>query len=734
MRNSTPSRINGKAINSAKAAASWLALGIAPVPLVAGTKRPKGEDKGSGKRDATGWNLLRVTEETLGHFFKRGDNIGGLWGEPSGWVIDVDLDTPEAIIASRIFLPETYMYGRAGAVASHYLYRCENAQTRKYQTKEIGTIVEIRSTGTQSVLPPSLHPSQERYRIDHDVPIETIGIKDLEERVRQLAAAALCAYYYPDKGSRHDFIHALTGSLLWKGWQDAEIRRFMKAVCAAGGSNDHERADRDGSIENTIEHFKKGDRIQGWPSLSAFMPGMELDALKKWLAFSKMPDNSVVAPDMIEAEAIPQIKGSLLELPGLVGRIAAWASKQSYTKQPLFEIATGLMSVALASGNKYVVAGWRTPLQPYIMMLAPTASGKESASDLCMEIAAKIGLQNAIVSGFQSFHSLLDVLSKPPHTICWHWDEAARKLRTAGRAQGGPDYQVLTYLLQLYGKANKTVAGLPGRKTAIEAIDRPFFTVLAAAQPSQLLEAITTSDLSLGLINRFLLLDAGSEMARTNETRDNTFPAAIERELAAMQKVRPRPIDAAKGIDGFIHIGYETQEAYEIFNDFQVAAREWAAKEQGQGEMWGRANQNALIYAGIVAVGVNPKRPMITVEVAQWAVEFVSWSVERWIARIDQSASRSVTEAASKSIERMIRGVRELAMHCRTNREGELVAKGKMPRAMITRLSRHLKAKDLDDVLASLILADIIGTSDEQGIESYWVKQTGRKVIRLTMG
>lgn len=714
MSNRTPLRVSGKAVNSAHHAAAWIKdYGVIPVPLYPKSKKPKGE-KGKGLK---GWTDLRVTVDTASQFFSPNDNIGGLWGEPSNWIVDIDLDIDEAARAARILLPETLMYGRKSSPGSHYLFRCENAVTRQYSSKEIGMIAELRSTGAQSVLPPSIHPCGERFRFEHETEIAEIGLKTLESKMKLIAAAATIAHYYPNKGARHNYVHAVCGALLWSGWETAPIKEFMKAVFLAGRDSDEEMEDRNGSVKNTIEHFKKGDRVSGWPSLSEHMPGLDMINLKKWLNLSnRVPDNSEVAPDSIEAEHIPDIKPKLLSIPGLVGDIAKWASKQSYTKQPLFDIATGLLSVALASGNRYVVAGWNTPLQPYIMMLAPTASGKEFAMELVMDIATRIGLKNNVFSGFQSFHSLLDILAKPPHTLCWHWDEAARKLRTAGRSQGGPDYQILTYLLQLYGKANKTVPGLPGRKNAIEAIDRPFFTVLAAAQPSQLLEAITASDLSLGLINRFLLLDAGHEMARTNEFRDDTFPSAISTAIEAMQKIKP------KGGE-FIEVGFDGQESYEIFNDFQVAARESAAKEEGKGEMWGRANQNALLYAGIVAVGINPKLPKITQEIAQWAVEFVSWSVERWIIRIEQSSSRSVTEQASKNIERLIRSAKGLKHLCKNDREVSMIEKGKMPRALLTRLTRHLKARDLDDVITSLIMSDLIGTSEELGVDCYWIKQ-----------
>lgn len=723
--NTTPKTAERKVVSDApKHARQWLAnYGIRTVPLVPRTKKPRGED---GTANAANWNKLRITKLTIDDWFRPNDNIGGLWGEPSNWVIDIDLDCPESLIASQYYLPKTYTYGRAGAPASHFLYRCEGAITRKYQSRQMGTIVEIRSSGTQSVLPPSIHPSGERYKSFNKGDIAEIRWGNLDNRIKKLAAVGLASKYYPDKGARHDFVHAMTGALLWARWSDDDVRRFMQALIAC--QSDGETKDRDGSVENTILHYHKGDNVQGWPSLSAFMPGQDLMLLQKWVGSKNMPDNSEVAPDTVAAEPAPRMKDRLFEVPGLVGRIAKWAGRISYAKQPLFEIASGLMSVALASQNKYLVAGYNTPLQPYLMLLAPTASGKDSAMEAVMQIAARVGLKNNIVSGMQSYHAMLDVLSKPPHVLCWHWDEAARKLRTAVRSQGGQDYQILTYLLSLYGKGNKTVPGMPGRKSSIEAIEHPFFTVMAAAQPNQLLEAISASDMSMGLVNRFLLLDAGSELARTNDMRSTIFPSAITDGLKALGDTKPPPLDPGSSeSDGFIRVNFENQEAFEIFADFEVAAREWGHKEEGNGEMWGRANQNALIYAGIVAVGCNAKKPLISIEIAQWAVEFVTWSVERWIQRIEQSSSRSVTEAASKSVERLIRGVRNFKHLAKHGREQKLVLDGKMPRSMLTRMSRHLRSRDLDDVLAQLCLADLIGASDEDGIDCYWAKQVVRQ-------
>lgn len=708
---SLPGKVDAPAI-----ARRWLSLGLMPIPLQPRSKKPKGE-----KGNATGWNKLRITEELVDRFFERGDNVGALWGEPSGWVVDVDLDTEESCAAARVLLPETFIYGRDSAPHSHYLYRCEGIATTKFQTKDAGTFVEIRSTGVQSVLPPSRHPSGEFYKVWNDTDFTQINRQNLGRLARLVAGAGLAATYYPTKGSRHDYVHALCGALLWNGWKDEDVKKFMKAVGEAAQEKDKAQSERDYTVENTIEHFKAGDRVAGWPTLSQWVPGQELTALKKWLEIDKY-QREEEPPEEVLTQRKVEVDRRLLEVPGLVGEIAQWASLRAFSQQPLFNLAAGLAAVAFASGNRYLVDSFDTPLQPYLLLLAPTASGKEAAMDSVFEIARRIGQGNSVFQGFQSYHALLDRLTKPPSTAVWLWDEAARKLKSAGKSQGGQDYQILTYLLSLYGKGNSYIAGLPGRKATIEPIEHPFFSVVAAAQPGQLVEAITESDISLGLINRFILLDAGEELPKSNLHRQIFFPSKIEDQLLDFAKIK-----APEGSKGFRYIRFETSECYHMFTDFNEYARERSAKGGGW-EMWGRANQNALILAGTVAVGINPRNPLITERIAQWSHDFIRFCCERWIVRVEQSSSRSAIEAGSKHIERLIRNAREFRYRS-FGRPGELalIDRGLMPRSLLIRLSRHLRGKDLEDVLQQLLSADMIATRDLEGHTVYWIKETEQK-------
>lgn len=707
--NNIPKKSRGK-LNSVSVARSWLKLGILPVPLYPGSKRPRG-----GKE----WNALRVEHDTVPHFFKSGDNVGGLWGEPSNWIVDVDLDCPEAVELAVHLLPETFVYGRRNRPASHYLYRCEGAPTYKRKDEEGSVIIEVRSTGSQSVLPPSIHDEdKDRYEINHDVEFTTIGRKALEHLVNQLAAGTILLRNYPESGGRHDFIHAMTGALLWSNWKPKAVRQFVEAFLAALGPRENDLDQRRRTMENTIENYDKGNRIQGWKSLSEWLPGKGLELAKTWM--TKAVEQQIVPKKAPEDDTTDSsaLNPELLNVPGLVGDIAKWSANVSQLKQPIFDLAVGLMATAFASSNKYLIEGWDTPLQPYFMLLAPTAAGKDSALDNVYRLAKRIELHEYAFQGFQSYHSLLDKLGNAPNMACWLWDEAARKLKSASRSPNSPDFQVMTWLLQMYGRANSDAPGVPGRNQAISAIEHPFLTVMATAQPAQLMEAITESDLATGLINRFILFDVGEGFPDANLSRSTVFPSRIEEQLRLMKRVETPA-------SGFVRIKFEDGRVVGRFRDFDVEARKHA-HEGGGGEMWGRANQNALILAGIVAVGIHPRAPRITATIAEWAIEIVRWSSRNWSERVNQTGSRSFVEKRSKTIEKYVREARSYIARARTPKLSKLITRGLMPKSTLTSLCRHISLKDLEDTLNHLTVSDILATGEVEGIEVVWIKSEKR--------
>lgn len=141
--------------SSLHAARAYCDRGYAVVPVPHAEKGPR----------ISGWQHLRLGPDDLAKHFNGTGNIGLLLGEPSGGLVDVDLDCPEAIeLADRFLPPTSAMTGRASKPRSHRWYVCPGVSTRQFKdpvTKEM--IVELRSTGVQTVVGPSLHPDGERY-------------------------------------------------------------------------------------------------------------------------------------------------------------------------------------------------------------------------------------------------------------------------------------------------------------------------------------------------------------------------------------------------------------------------------------------------------------------------------------------------------------------------------------------------------------------------------------------
>ncbi|MCP4766383.1 MAG: bifunctional DNA primase/polymerase, partial [Gammaproteobacteria bacterium] len=136
------------------------------------------------------WPNVRVEADDIKTHFSAKDNVGLILGEPSGWLVDVDLDCDDAIELADQFLPITpAITGRPSAPRSHRWYIAAGAITDKHTDPHTGKmIVELRSTGAQTVVGPSIHPDGETYEtLDADP--STVAAPMLAACVRALAEA-----------------------------------------------------------------------------------------------------------------------------------------------------------------------------------------------------------------------------------------------------------------------------------------------------------------------------------------------------------------------------------------------------------------------------------------------------------------------------------------------------------------------------------------------------------------
>ena len=153
----------------------YIGLGYSPIPVPSGEKNP----------GRPGWESLRITED-VPSYWTDGQNVGLLCGEPSGWCVDVDLDTDEAVKVAFRFLPPTLTGGRESRPHSHCWYVAPGAESVDWKDVDGKKLVELRSTGRQTLVEPSTHPDGDGYvwHSESGLKMAEVPASELRERCR----------------------------------------------------------------------------------------------------------------------------------------------------------------------------------------------------------------------------------------------------------------------------------------------------------------------------------------------------------------------------------------------------------------------------------------------------------------------------------------------------------------------------------------------------------------------
>ncbi len=256
-------------------AAGYCARGWRPIPIPRGAKAPT----------LKGWEKLRLgTEELNAYFNGQPLNIGVLLGEASGGLVDVDLDCAETVALASTFLPATACrFGRASRRESHWLYLAPPIETEPFKDVNGNMLVEVRSSGVQTVFPGSAHPSGELIEFSVDGQPTAVTAAELRAAVVRLAVAAILARHWPASGSRHETALAAAGFLLRAGLDEASAVMIISAAARTAG--DSEWRDRTRAVRDTAADLAAGQPVTGGRRLADQLTDGEkvVAQLRKWL-------------------------------------------------------------------------------------------------------------------------------------------------------------------------------------------------------------------------------------------------------------------------------------------------------------------------------------------------------------------------------------------------------------------------------------------------------------------
>jgi hypothetical protein len=244
----------------------YLGLGWKPIPIPAGEKGPR----------VPKWQNTDFAEND----FAENDNIGIRLGEPSGGLVDIDLDCLEAVRCARALLLDTqWIFGRKSKPASHYLYTVPGMKAEQFKDTDGSVLVEIRSTGGQTVFPPSVHPSGEEIAAEIDKEAAKVDAEALRLSASLVATCALLARHWP-KGSRHVAARDAAGFLASRGIEPLLIETVIGKAAELAGDN--EVADRKRVARDSVEQFKSGGKTTGLPSLQTVLGDEVVKRLRDW--------------------------------------------------------------------------------------------------------------------------------------------------------------------------------------------------------------------------------------------------------------------------------------------------------------------------------------------------------------------------------------------------------------------------------------------------------------------
>ncbi len=355
------------------AARRELSRGRRPIPIPVAHKQP----------NIKGWQHLFLTTDDLEAKFGEISNLGILNGAPSGNQVDVDLDCIEALLLADQLLPATdAVFGRQSKCRSHRLYICNPLpSTIQFRDTDGSMLLELRSTGTQTLFPPSLHPSGEAINWDCDGSATQIEGDLLTAAVATTAAACILARHWPDEGARQDAALALTGGLHRLGWLEDDVAAFVTSVAQAAG--DEEPSSRATAAGYSRRRLVEGGPATGWPRLASFLGDDVVVRAKAWLGAPGCENSDpteVPWEPPVELVAGPRPPFPTDIFPDWLQAYVEAVAVATQTPRALAGMLV-LSCLATACAKKFVVhlnADWHEPINIFTVTAMPPAERKSA--------------------------------------------------------------------------------------------------------------------------------------------------------------------------------------------------------------------------------------------------------------------------------------------------------------------------------------------------------------------
>lgn len=570
------------------------------IPILPGEKRPGAYIRGAwgGFNDwaqyAERMPTLIETAEWCGW---PNAGVGLVTGKVSG-VVALDFDTNMHLLSDHI-KDLTFSCKKIGARGFTSFFKFNGETNRKWIYNN-ETVLELLSTGRQTVLPPTMHPNGSPYCWENGKTLLNIDLVELPDLPADFCARMDNLFSQPKPTAT-----AAAGINLF------ELREALKFIPAdnydlwikIGMGLRASLGDAGFEVWNqwsqNSEKYKENEMPRKWHSFAncskISVASIFYEAQQR--GFNAQP-KAQVKPQPKRQFLTPQIVSTA---PGLVGQLAHWINENSIYQQPELALAASLAAVGCLKGHR--VRG-ETNLRTNILTvgIAPSGAGKSRAMDLIEELFAAAGVDFLFGGRPKSDAGLLKMLAAGHGRKMINWDELGISLSemTSSKAQVHKS-GILQRVMDLFSKAGSVYRGDEyanhDGKQERQDIDQPCLCVYGASTPVRFFEALSTTHAVDGFAARWLVFESLTPFPKRREVGQLSIPADLIRAVQDIQRQTTNVTDkgnisrAVEIVPAIVKFTPEARlELNRIWDDFDI--RRESAKSESAQSVWARAAEH----------------------------------------------------------------------------------------------------------------------------------------------
>lgn len=356
---------------------------------------------------------------------------------------------------------------------------------------------------------------------------------------------------------------------------------------------------------------------------------------------------------------------------GNLKKMAMWHWEQSY--YPLQEASISSVFAAagtIAGRNFQTATGSGKGLNPWIILVGPTACGKNEYQNGITKIFRSVSEHNKLGTGFlkmltgplASGEGAEDALAKRPRLNSYfpEWHEYYHNLVAPNAA---PHHRTLKEkFLDLFEQSSqgallkRRIKARGKDEEEPEAIEAPCLVVSGETTPRAFYEKMNSNEIENGFLPRLFILNV-DKRSISRRPNPEAGKAINEDLLDALLEIFVRA-DLLAAANEYVRVEMEPV-ARELYDSYANFSRD-RALDEGK-DIYNRAGLKAIRFASLFAVFDNPFHPIVTEEQMLWSINLVNDADQALVGRFESGGVGTGQGQQEKELMDMLQTARKMS-------------------------------------------------------------------------